>query len=341
MSDLAASERFYRTVLESLGLEPSHADAELVEWDDWDIGRPYPPRASRDPRAAHRVPGRHAGGGATRSGRPASTRGSATTARPVRGPSTARTTTVASCATPTATVPRRSTASARTPCSRGGSTTCGSASPTSPPRSASTPRSRRTPGSGWATTRPSGSSSPARTARSRSSTTGGHSPSTSTWRSGRREDATVRRVPRAPRWPRATGPRGARRATGLPPRLLRRVRARPGRPQRGGRQPQPDGRPISDESAHHVSAEGLAALEAELNELEPKPPRDRRADPHLGGENEAGDPVFVVVAGVDARDRVVLPVGTDTSGSLDSSVTRRCSPARSSQTKSKNTGPKS
>src|SRR6266545_4580289 len=38
VSDLAASERFYRTVLSVLRVEPSHADAELVEWDDWDIG---------------------------------------------------------------------------------------------------------------------------------------------------------------------------------------------------------------------------------------------------------------------------------------------------------------
>ena len=38
VSDLAASERFYRTVLSVLGAEPGHADAELVEWDDWDIG---------------------------------------------------------------------------------------------------------------------------------------------------------------------------------------------------------------------------------------------------------------------------------------------------------------
>jgi catechol 2,3-dioxygenase-like lactoylglutathione lyase family enzyme len=37
-SDLAASERFYRIVLSALGVEPSHADAELVEWEDWDIG---------------------------------------------------------------------------------------------------------------------------------------------------------------------------------------------------------------------------------------------------------------------------------------------------------------
>ena len=37
-SDLAASERFYRTVLGALGVEPSHADAQLVEWDDWAMG---------------------------------------------------------------------------------------------------------------------------------------------------------------------------------------------------------------------------------------------------------------------------------------------------------------
>jgi catechol-2,3-dioxygenase len=38
VSDLAASERFYRTVLSVLGVEPSHADAALVEWEDWAIG---------------------------------------------------------------------------------------------------------------------------------------------------------------------------------------------------------------------------------------------------------------------------------------------------------------
>jgi len=38
VSDLAASERFYRTVLSALGVEPSHADAELVEWEDWAMG---------------------------------------------------------------------------------------------------------------------------------------------------------------------------------------------------------------------------------------------------------------------------------------------------------------
>ena len=38
VSDLAASERFYRTVLSVLGVEPTHADAELVEWEDFGIG---------------------------------------------------------------------------------------------------------------------------------------------------------------------------------------------------------------------------------------------------------------------------------------------------------------
>src|SRR4051795_7766927 len=39
VSDLAASERFYRTVLSVLGVEPSHADAEMVGWHDWWIGQ--------------------------------------------------------------------------------------------------------------------------------------------------------------------------------------------------------------------------------------------------------------------------------------------------------------
>ena len=38
VSDLAASERFYRTVLATLGREPSYADADMVGWEDWWIG---------------------------------------------------------------------------------------------------------------------------------------------------------------------------------------------------------------------------------------------------------------------------------------------------------------
>ena len=61
VSDLAASERFYRTVLSVLGVEPSHADAELVEWDDWDIGptdREHP--VTRGLHVGFRAPSREA-----------------------------------------------------------------------------------------------------------------------------------------------------------------------------------------------------------------------------------------------------------------------------------------
>jgi catechol 2,3-dioxygenase-like lactoylglutathione lyase family enzyme len=39
VSDLPASERFYRTVLSVLGAEPVAVGADLIEWEDWDLGR--------------------------------------------------------------------------------------------------------------------------------------------------------------------------------------------------------------------------------------------------------------------------------------------------------------
>src|SRR3712207_9362641 len=63
VSDLAASERFYRTVLAVLGAEPSHADAELVEWEDWDIGPTDPEHAvTRGLHVGFRSPSREAVG---------------------------------------------------------------------------------------------------------------------------------------------------------------------------------------------------------------------------------------------------------------------------------------
>jgi hypothetical protein len=53
----------YRTVLATLGAEPSHADAEIVEWEDWEImpsDREHP--VSRGLHVGFRGP--HAGGGA-------------------------------------------------------------------------------------------------------------------------------------------------------------------------------------------------------------------------------------------------------------------------------------
>ncbi len=37
VSNLEASERFYRTVLSVLGAEPVSADSTIVEWQDWDL----------------------------------------------------------------------------------------------------------------------------------------------------------------------------------------------------------------------------------------------------------------------------------------------------------------
>ena len=61
VSDLAASERFYRTVLSVLVVEPSRADAEIVEWEDWDIGptdREHP--VTRGLHVGFRAPSREA-----------------------------------------------------------------------------------------------------------------------------------------------------------------------------------------------------------------------------------------------------------------------------------------
>ena len=104
VSDLAESERFYRTVLSVLGVEPSHADAELVEWEDWDIGPTDREHAlTRGLHVGFRAPPARPW---TPSGRRGSTPASATTARPGRARSTDPTTTAASCSTRTATAPR-------------------------------------------------------------------------------------------------------------------------------------------------------------------------------------------------------------------------------------------
>ena len=69
VSDLAASERFYRTVLSALGAEPGRADAELVEWEDWDIGptdREH--RLTRGLHVAFRAPSRDAADAFLRAG---------------------------------------------------------------------------------------------------------------------------------------------------------------------------------------------------------------------------------------------------------------------------------
>ena len=73
-----------------LGVEPSHADAELVEWEDWAIGptdREHP--VTRGLHVGFRAPTREA-----------------VDAFGKRGSTPASATTAASCSTRTATVPR-------------------------------------------------------------------------------------------------------------------------------------------------------------------------------------------------------------------------------------------
>jgi catechol 2,3-dioxygenase-like lactoylglutathione lyase family enzyme len=44
VADRAASERFYRTVLEPLGIEPSHDNPDFIEWDDLALAAATPDR---------------------------------------------------------------------------------------------------------------------------------------------------------------------------------------------------------------------------------------------------------------------------------------------------------
>ena len=61
VADLAASGRFYRTVLSALGVEPSRARSELVEWEDWDIGQTDPEHpVTRGLHVGFRAPSREA-----------------------------------------------------------------------------------------------------------------------------------------------------------------------------------------------------------------------------------------------------------------------------------------
>jgi hypothetical protein len=69
VSDLGAFERLYRTVLSVLGVEPSHADAELVEWEDWAMSPPdrgHP--VTRGLHVGFRAPDREAVGAFWRAG---------------------------------------------------------------------------------------------------------------------------------------------------------------------------------------------------------------------------------------------------------------------------------
>ena len=170
VSDLAASERFYRTVLSVLGVEPSRADSELVEWEDWDVGRTngeHP--VSRGLHVGFRAPDpASVDAFSSPSGSTPVTR---VTAHPGRARPTALTTTAPSCSIPTATASKPSTPTAIAPYPTAASTTCGSASVTRRRRGASTRRSGPTPGFASHTTSRIACGSPAPTSPSRSCAT--------------------------------------------------------------------------------------------------------------------------------------------------------------------------
>jgi catechol 2,3-dioxygenase-like lactoylglutathione lyase family enzyme len=136
VADLAASERFYRTVLFVLGAEPSHADAELVEWDDWDIrvtDREHP--VTRGLHVGFRAPSREAVDAFWQAGIDAGYRdGGAPGPGTIYGPDYYG----GFLLDPDGNTRRRCTPSARTACPTAASTISGSASATRPRPSAST-----------------------------------------------------------------------------------------------------------------------------------------------------------------------------------------------------------
>ena len=165
VSDLAESERFYRTVLSVLGVEPSHADAELVEWEDWDIGptdREHP--VTRGLHVGFRAPSREAVDAFWQAGIDAGFRDDGPPGpRAIYGPDYYG----GFLLDPDGNSAEAVHGERSSPVPPVTSTTCGSASPTSKRPSASTRRSRRTRGSAWATTSPGACSSPAPTTASR------------------------------------------------------------------------------------------------------------------------------------------------------------------------------
>jgi len=165
VSDLAASERFYRTVLSVLGIEPSHADAALVEWEDWDIGPTDREHLlTRGLHVGFRAPTREAVDAFWQAGIDAGFRDDgAPGPRTIYGPDYYG----GFLLDPDGNSAEAVHYERSSRCRPAASTTCGSASPTSRRPSASTRRSRRTPGSTGATTSRGACSSPARTSASR------------------------------------------------------------------------------------------------------------------------------------------------------------------------------
>src|SRR5690242_2100791 len=201
VSDLAASERFYRTVLSELGVEPSHADAELVEWEDWDVGPvDHGHSLTRGLHVGFRAPDRAAVDGFWQAGVDG---GHPSDGAP--GPRTAYGPDYygAFLLDPDGNSVEAVHADRERPVPDGSIDHLRFASATRRRRAASTRRSRRTPGCASPTTSRIVCGSPAPTSPSRWCATSARSPSTSTSRSPRtRTPPCGTSTP--PRWPRAT-----------------------------------------------------------------------------------------------------------------------------------------
>ena len=85
VADRAASEAFYNTVLEPLGIDTTYSDARFAEWDDFSLTAADAEHPV-DARAAHRLRRARRASSSRPSGAPARRRATATTARRGRGP---------------------------------------------------------------------------------------------------------------------------------------------------------------------------------------------------------------------------------------------------------------
>ena len=103
VSDRDASERFYSTVLSTLGIEQTYNGPEIVEWDEFCIADDGP--VTRRLHIGFRAAGHAEVDAFWQAGIDAGYRDDGA---PARGRSTSRTTTARSCSTPTATASRRS-----------------------------------------------------------------------------------------------------------------------------------------------------------------------------------------------------------------------------------------
>ena len=242
VSDRDASEKFFDTVLIQLGIETQLPDQQLLG-----VGRLLPDHPRRRRSTRHDRPARRVRRALARAGRRVLAGGRR---RRLRGRRPARaadgvpapTTTARSCAAPMATASRRSTTATVRRSGPASSTTSGSASRD---LAASTAFYRVVAECARARGAPRGrrphDDRRRRGGRSRSSPAS--HPSTSTWPSA----ATTPAVDRFHASLTAAGYEdhgAARRAPPLPPRLLRRLRARSRRQQHRGRQPQPDLGPL-------------------------------------------------------------------------------------------------